>query len=579
MRTAPAGARSSVLPVVLAAIPLIWLVLVPLCVLIVSAFKPTGLIRDPGFTLDHVVGTYSSGEFWQLVLTTVIFAVGATVLALIQGGALAWLIERTDLPGRRLARALVILPMATPPFLLAICWILLLSPRTGTINVLLKSALGLAEAPFNIYSLTGMILVESLSLVPSAFLILAPALRNIDPSLEEAALVSGAGPWRLFVRVILPLLMPVLLGAALFLMIVSFVVFDIPGTIGMPARIFVLSSRVYSMITESARGIPEYGPVSAMTLLFVVALLALAWLYRRLLRQASRYVTVTGKGYRPRAFRLGRMRGLAAVAVVGYFLCSVILPLGVLAWTSFMPFPMQPSLAALKAATLANHADFFSNPFIGAASWHSAVIAIAASSVVAILALATSWVAVKSKAPGRGLVDALTFLPLAMPGVLIATALIAVYLWARFLPIYGTVWIIAVAYVTIYLSFGARTMSGVMVQLHPELEEAARVNGAGWLRMMRRVVVPLTLPALGAVWVWVFAHCLRELTAALLLQGTDNATLPAVLYSYASTGQNTKAAAVGVWLIVAVVAVMAIWQVAQRAAGVRASRAQAGEVV
>ena len=205
-------------------------------------------------------------------------------------------------------RALVILPMATPPFLLAISWIMLLSPRTGGINSLLIGALGLDGPPFNIYSLSGMIFVEGLALVPSAFLILAPVARNLDPSLEESALVSGAGAGQLFFRIILPLLLPALAGTAIFLMIVSFVVFDVPGTIGMPSRIFVLSSQIYSLVADSPRGIPEYGKVSAMALMFAVGLLALTFAYHRLMRHASRFVTVTGKAYRPRPFRLGRLR-------------------------------------------------------------------------------------------------------------------------------------------------------------------------------------------------------------------------------------------------------------------------------
>ena len=243
--------------------------------LVVSAFKPTGLLRDPGFTLAHVVATYSSPQFWALTLATLQFAAGSTALALVLGGTLAWLVERTDLPAPALVRALVILPMATPPFLLAISWIMLLRPRTGVINSLLIGALGLDGPPFNIYSLSGMIFVEGLALVPSAFLILAPVARNLDPSLggERARFRRRRQP--LFFRIILPLLLPALAGTAIFLMIVSFVVFDVPGTIGMPSRIFVLSSQIYSLVADSPRGIPEYGKVSAMALMFAVGLLAL----------------------------------------------------------------------------------------------------------------------------------------------------------------------------------------------------------------------------------------------------------------------------------------------------------------
>jgi iron(III) transport system permease protein len=461
--------------------------------------------------------------------------------------------------------------MATPPFLLAISWIMLLSPRTGVVNSLLIGTLGLDGPPFNIYSLGGMVFVEGLALVPSAFLILAPVARNLDPSLEESALVSGAGAGQLFFRIILPLLLPALAGTAIFLMIVSCVVFDVPGTIGMPSRIFVLSSQIYSLVADSPRGIPEYGKVSAMALMFTVGLLALTFAYHRLMRHAGRFVTVTGKAYRPRPFRLGRLRPLAIAGVVLYFLCAVLAPLAILVWTSLMPFQAPVSVAAARMATLANHREFFANPFIAAATANSLIVALSASTAVAALSLVTAWVSIKSRAPGRRAIDTLAFLPLAMPGVLIATALIYVYLAVNAIPIYGTIWIIAVAYLTIYLSFGSRTMNGVVLQLHPELDEAARMSGAGLLATVRRVIVPLTAPGLAAVWIWVFAHCLRELTAALLLQGADNATLPTLLYSYWSGGETNKAAAVGVWLVLGLIAVVVVWQLLQRLVAVRAA--------
>ena len=259
---------------------------------------------------------------------------------------------------------------------------------------------GLGAPPFNIYSLGGMILVEGLALVPSAFLILAPAARNLDPSLEESALVSGANTGQLVFRIILPLLLPVLAGTAIFLMIVSFVVFDVPGTIGMPSRIFVLSSQIYSLVADSPRGIPEYGKVSAMALMFTVGLLVLTLAYHRLMRHAGRFVTVTGRGYRPRPFALGRLRWVAIAAVGLYFLCAVLAPLLILLWTSLMPFQVPPSFAAAKMATLANHREFFSNPFIEAATINSIVVALVAATAVAALSLATAWVSIRTPRAG-----------------------------------------------------------------------------------------------------------------------------------------------------------------------------------
>lgn len=554
------GFSGAWMPVLAIGAILFWLVVVPLVLLLISSFRPTGFPMEPGFTVSHYLETYTDPRFWELAGNTVIFSVGSTVLALAVGVVLAWLVERTDLPAKGAVRTMVILPMATPPILLAIAWIMLLSPRTGEINQALMALFGLEQAVFDIYTLSGMIFVEALSLVPSTFLILSPAFRNMDPSLEEAAMVSGAGLGMVIRRVLLPLLAPAMLAAALFLMIVGLVVFDIPGAIGLPAGIFTLSSRIYYLANEDPSGLPDYGQISAMAVLFLAALMLLAFIYQHYTRRASRFTTVTGKGFRPRSMPLGRWRWAAFGFAAGYFTLASIAPLAVLLWTSFMPYQTGISSEALSLLTLSNHEAFFSNRFALRAAENSVVISLVAATLVAILSVLVSWIVVKSRAPGRKVIDVLAFMPLAIPGVLIGTALIYVYLTVNVLPIYGSIWIIVIAYVTNYVSFGSRTTHGVMLQMHDDLEDAARTSGAGWARIMRRIVVPLALPAVLAVWVWVLAHSMRELSSALMLQGRTNETLPVLLYGYWTGGEPNKAAAVGVWLILALLVVVALWQ-------------------
>jgi len=552
------------LPALVLGLFLAYLVLLPLALVLYTSFKPTGFPLDPGFTLQNYLRTYGDPRFWTLAWNTLGFAIGSTFFALLIGTIIAWLLERTDLPFRGFVRILVILPMATPPVLMAIGWAILLSPRNGYLNDMLIGLLGLESAPFNIYSLGGMIAVEALSLVPSTVLILAPAFRNMDPNLEEAALVAGAGGFLMLRRVVLPLLAPALLSASVFLLIVCFVVFDVPGTLGMPSGIYVLSSRIYYLAVDSPTGIPEYGLISAMAVFFLVLLLALAFGYRRMTRQAGRFVVVTGKGWRARALKLGRWRWPAFLFVCLYFLLAVVAPLAILVLMSLMPFQVRLSGLHAELFTLKNHIEFFGSAFALRAAWHSVLIAVVAASAVAVLSLLVSWVVVRSKAPGRGLIDSLAFLPLAIPGVMIGVALIYVYLMLPWTRVYGTIWIIAIAYVTLYLSFGSRTTNSVLLQLHADLEDAARTCGAGWTRTMRWVVGPLMLPALVGVWVWVVAHCMRELSSALMLQGNDNKTLPVLLWGYWSGGQPNKAAAVGVWLILALLLVVVIWQALAR---------------
>lgn len=547
-----------------------YLVAVPLLLLLVASFKPTGLPLDAGFGLQNYRIVYADRSFYALWSNTLVFAFGCAAGALVVGSALAFLVERTDLPWKRTARVLVAVPMVLPPFLLAMGWALLASPRTGTLNHVVQHVFGLAAPPFNIYSMSGMIFVEALALVPSTFLILAGAFRNMDPALEEAALTCGARWTTTVRRIFLPMLAPALLAATSYLLIVGFLVFDVPGTLGMPVGLFVVSSRIVYLATDQSGGTSAYGQIAAIAVTFLVVLLVLAWSYRRLTRQAARYVTVTGKGFRPRMLPLGALELPALVLVLVYFVLSVAAPLAVLAWTSLTPYLAPVSAEMLAKLSFAQHGAILSNARVGGAAWNSVLVSVLAATCVTLLAFTTSWVVLRTRQAGRATLDALAFMPLAIPGTMIGMALVYVYLTLSFVPVYGTVWILVIAYVTVYLSFTSRAASAVLIQLHPELEEAARTCGAPPGLTLRRIVVPLVLPALVGAWVWVVAHCMRELSTALLLQGEDNTTLAVQLWSYWAGGEPNKAAAVGVWLVLVMTVVTVAWQwLGQRVRGVR----------
>lgn len=561
-RSAVVARVAHAMPSLLLGALLIYLVAVPLFFLGLSSLRPTGFPFDPGFTLDNYASVYGAPGFPRLVQDTLVFALGSVAIALTFGTLLAWLVERSDMPAAGLVRALVILPMATPPLLMAIGWAMLLSPRSGALNLLLRDLLGLEAPPFNAYSLGAMIFVQGLALTSTAFLFLAPAFRNMDPSLEEAALTSGASTAFLFRRVLLPLLLPAVLAAGVFLLIVGFVVFEIPGTLGMPARIFVLSSQLFYLANEAPGGVPLYGQVGALATLFLLLLLGLGLLYRRMTREAARFRTVTGKGFRPRRMKLGAWRVPALGLVALYFLLAVVLPMGMLVWMSLMPYQARPSWANLALVTLENHRDFLDSARVLEAAANTLLVAAVSATAVAVLATLISWTTVRLRAPGSAVLDALSFLPIAIPGVMMGVALIYVYLTLDpIIAIYGTVWILIVAYTTDYLSFGTRAAGGVMVQLHPELEEAGRASGASGFRVLRKITLPLLLPAIAAIWIWVLAHAMRELSTALMLQGRDNQVVTTLLWDYWQGGEPTRAAAVGVWLVVALLLALILWQV------------------
>lgn len=540
---------------------LIFLVVLPLILTFWSSLKPTGLIRDDGLTLSNYAEVYGDPDFPSLVIRTVLFAVGSAALTMVIAVPVTWLLERTDIAMKGVLRGLVVLALATPPTLLAISWVFLLHPRVGMINVAWRNLTG-GDAPlFDIQSLGGMIFVQALALVPTTYLVLAPAFRNMDPSLEEAARTSGAGLSTVVFRIVLPVLRPAILSAFVLVIIIGFVVIDIPGILGLPVREFVLSSQLYTYINVSSSGLPRYGLVGALAATFVVVLLVIGLIYQRLTKDASRFVTVTGKGYRSAVVKLGRLRWVGLAFVWAFVALAIVLPMLALLWISFTPFQGPFSIDRLNLLTTKNFTDVLSSPLFTQAAVNSAIVAVVAAVAVTVLSTVISWVVVRSRAYGRRLIDLLAFLPVAIAGTIIGSALVTMYLNLPWLPVYGTIWIIVIAFVTVYISYGTRSINAVLAQIHADMEDAAHVSGAGWLRSFTHVTLPLILPAVLGVSVWVAAHSLREVSAPLLLRGRDNSMMATLLWDYWAQGRPSTAAAVGVILIAVLAVLVTLWQV------------------
>jgi len=547
-------------PLVTAGPVLVWLVVMPIVLTLWSSFKPTGLVGDAGFTTGNYHKVYVEGDLLGLTVRTVVFAVGSACLALLVALPITWLLERTDVMGRRLLRGFVILTLASPPLLLAISWVILFDPRIGFVNQLWTDTTGVDHALFNIYSLPGMIIVQGLSFVPTAYLILAPAFRNMDPSLEESARTSGAGLFMMIRRVLLPILRPAILSSFFLLVIVGFVVIDVPGIIGVPVRQFVLSSQIYAYLSLSAGGLPQYGAVGAMSVMFIVLLVVLGLYYQRMTRNASRFVTVTGKGFRPTRVRLGRWRWVGSAAIIAYIFVAVLLPVAALAWMSLMPYQAGFSLDRVKLLTTRNFDAVLSNPRIAEAALNSLIVAVLAAVCVAVISLGISWTVVRSRAKGRRVMDMLAFLPVAIAGTMLGSALVTMYLVVDWIPVYGTIWIIVIGFVTAYLSYGTRALNSVIAQLHPDMEDAAHIAGAGWWRTMRKITLPMIAPAVIGVCVWVATNALRDASLPLILRGRENTMITSLLWDYWIGGRATTAAAVGVLLIGVLAVLITVWQ-------------------
>jgi len=528
----------------------VYLVAVPMGLLIIGGFTRGTPGDFSELTFANYIRAYGSAALFELFYNSFVFAAGSVLLALPVAILFAWLIERTNMPLRNVAYALVIAPVAMPGMLLSMAWVLLMSPNVGIINRTLMFAFGLDVAPFNIYSLGGMIFTEGLRLVPTTFLLLVGAFRAMDPSLEEAALVSGANKFVTTLRITLRVLLPAILTAGIYIFMTAIESFEIPGVLGLRNGILVFSSRIYYATTSSYGGGLNYGEASALSSTYLLISILLIYLYQRSTRSSERFATVTGKGYRPRLMDLGLWKYAALGFFVFYFCLAVLFPIVIMFWASLIPFYQAPSLEAMSAVSFASYRDLLTDSEVGKAVRNTVWLMVETAGVTTLLATAIGWVVLRSKFPGRRILDILTFLPHAVPSVVLALALVYVYLTFDFIPIYGTSVIILVAFVTKYLPFSTRTVSAGLIQIHKELEEAARVSGALPITVLRKVVIPLLLPTMAGVAIWVAVHAMRELSMALILNSTSNNVISFLIWSHWEAGELRHASTLGVVLIV-----------------------------
>ncbi len=535
------------------------MVLVPLAVLLIFSFRQ-GTPWNPGdFTLGNYTGAYSQALTYRMLGNTLILAVSGTVISVSLAVFFAFLTERTDMPFRNVAWMLLLVPIAIPGILYAISWIFLLQPRIGLINVLIRDVAGvfgieMTTGPFDIRTMGGMIFLDGLRGVTTVFLIIVGAFRTMDPNLEEAARISGASNTRTFFRILLPLLSPAILAGGIYSFMTSLESLEVPLVIGLPGNVYVFSSYIFFSTQRASP--PEYGISAALGATFLILSIVLVWWYRRQAGKLGRYVTITGKGYRPRIIKLGKWRYPCFAVVVLYTLLTIVAPCLILLWTSFQPLYRVPTWDRLMNSTLRNYQEIFNDPDIWSTTLNTLVVAAVAGTVTMLLALVVSWGIQRMRFPGRGVVDGIMFLPNAIPGVIVGISILLVFSLPGLidLQLYGTIWIIVLGLTIHYLAFGTRTMNGAVAQLHVEMEEAGRTSGAKWATVMRKIVLPLLLPSFISGWIWVAAHGLRNFSIPVLLSSHDNRVLSVELWHAWDDGYPGKATALGVLLIVALVA-------------------------
>ena len=543
-----------------------YLAVVPLGFLLwQSFFTPQTAAKPAEFTLGNYAAAYSSLETARLFLNSVLFATGTAAFSLVIGTALAWMNERTNTPFKKLFFGLALVPLIIPGILFTISWIMLASPKIGIFNLLLQSWFGTDYVFFNVYTLWGMIWVDGLHYSPMAFLLMTAAFRSMDPALEESAAMSGAGLWQVVRRITLALAWPAIFATLLILFVRAIESFEVPALLGMPAGIFVFTSAIYEAIHKYPS---QVGLASA----YGVTLLAITsigvWFQSRLSDSGQRYSTVTGKGFRPRRIDIGRWRYLTAAIFIVYFLLIAAAPLFVLLWSSVQKYYSVPSAAALANLTLDPYRFILNHPAFLRSVWNSLLLSVGCATIIMLVTSVICWMVVKTRIPGRWLLDNLASLPIVFPGLVLGLAIMVFYLNVG-AAIYGTLWILLIAYITRFMPYGIRYNTASMVQIHRELEESAAMSGASWGSTFVRVVLPLLKPGLLAGWIYIAIVSLRELSSSILLYSPGTEVVSILIWELWENGQYVELSALGVMLIVLLFVLVQIAQFAGSRFGVR----------
>ncbi|HXS41740.1 MAG TPA: iron ABC transporter permease [Stellaceae bacterium] len=533
-----------------------------------------GTPGDPAlvYTLDHYRAMFFDSFTYRVLWNTVLFSAMALSVALALAVPIAWLIERTDFPGKPLILTLMTTALLIPGFAVSLGWVFLLHPKIGLVNHWLMAVFGLSEAPLDVGNIFAMGAIEGMNLTPLAFIMTAAALRAMDPALEEAAATSGARPWQTAWRVTLPVLWPALLAAAIYVATIGFAAFDVPAILGLSRRIFTFSTYVFWVLTPS-EGAPEYGSVACLSVLMTAIAALMSWAYRRAQRQAPKYAVVTGKGYRPRIARLGRAKLPAILGVALYFVVAQLLPLLMLCWAALLPYLQPPSAAALAAVSLNNFRNL-PQALLWRAGTNTAILMAVVPTITLFASVAISWVVLRTRIRFRGVFDFLAFLPLAIPAIVfsVAALLIALFVLRSIVPIYGTLWILILVYVVARLSYGTRMTNGALIQIHTELEESARVCGASTGGVLRRVLLPLLMPSLVYAWIWIALLTYRELSLPVVISTSGNLPFSYLVWGFVQDSAYGQAAAASLIMLALMLPILLLYWLVARRAGIVALR-------
>jgi iron(III) transport system permease protein len=525
---------------------LVVVVAVPVLLIFWNAFWVDG-----HFNAADVVKILQEPTTYRALLNSLVLASGVTVTGTLLGTAFAWLVTRTDLPMKGLLKVLLLVPFMLPSFIGALAWKMLLSPRSGYVNRFLMEVVGLPGPVFDIYSYGGIIAVETMYLFPFVFIQVSGALERMDPTLEESARISGADLFTITRRITIPLVLPSILSGALLIMLYSMAHFGTVAVLGIEAGIYNIPTLIYEKIHQSAGSFRAIRTGTVLATVLVAAAALILWLQNRLLAR-GRYQIIAGKSFRPSELKLRGLRTPLLVLCLSWVAFTIVLPTATIFAVGALRTYGLPFTA--ENLTLANYRHvLFEWQLTRDAIRNSVVLGLSAALVTMAAGVVISYVIVKLRVRGKGLLEFLGMLPFSVPGSVIALGVILAWSGKYGVNLYNTVWIILVAYVARYMAFSLKANSAALEQVHDSLVEAARASGATLGQALRDVVVPLVRPGMVAAFFLIFLPSLRELTVSVLLYGPTTRTIGVAIYTLNEDGETVYSAALaGVALVIIV---------------------------
>jgi iron(III) transport system permease protein len=525
-------------------------IITPVIVVLLRSVTTGKLGIATGFSAENYLRVFADQQIWSLLNNSIIYAGGSAALGTGVGAMLAWIVARTNTPGKGLVELMPLYPILMPPIMKNIAWILLLAPKSGILNNMIEQITGTNPLLFNAFSMAGMIWVFGLACVPLGYLFLLPVFLSFDPSLEESAYIAGSKPVHTMLRITFPLAVPAFLSAFVLNFLRGLRGFETPVLQGTPGGINVFVARVYdSMALEFNTGLAtSYSMVlvalSVITLMF----------YIRATRFSERYATITGKGYRVKVIDIGPWKYVTFVAVLLYFLVGIAVPFIVLIVVSMIPyFDYGTFMQFPSNAVLTNYYTVMKHPSFVNGLYNSLILSVIIAVVTVLSGIIMAFTIYRTRAHGTKIFEFIGTLPLAFPPLVLSVGLVIIFLGT---PLYNSLWALGLGLFVAYFPYAFRNASGSIVNIHKELDEAAWVHGARWRHVFFKITLPILKPSVGGALFYIFIESIRNVDVAILLASPGKEYGPVTLFEYFRVGQWAEAAAGGViYLIILIIAV------------------------